>query len=145
MPVSANRDFEVGGDLDDRGELTGTVEADSDPASPQFVVRAGVASASQLRTGTRHSVNGHGFSVQTAPGMQVDDLTRGGQFPNRLISVTTIAKLGTIGITVNAPTPGAGAHHGTVVIPHIAPLGIFKAISRCFSQQTNPFITPRGG
>lgn len=108
---------------------------------PQFVVHGGVATASQLRAGTRHTMNGHGFSVQTAVSVSVDALARGGQFPNRQTSVTTAEELRALGLTVNAPTRGAGAYHGTVIVPAASQPGIFEAISGCFNARPNPFIT----
>jgi hypothetical protein len=107
---------------------------------PQFVVRGGIATASQLRAGTRRTINGHGFSVQTAVSVSVDELARGGRFPNRQISVTTAEELRSLGLTVNAPTPGAGAYHGTVMVPDPPGSGVFEAISRCFTMRPNPFI-----
>jgi hypothetical protein len=106
------------------------------------VVRGGVATASQLRAGTRRTINGHGFSVQTAAGVSVGALAHSGRFPNRQISVTTIEDLRAIGITVDAPTQGAGAYHGTVMVPDPPPSGVFEAISRCFTLRPNPFVAP---
>jgi hypothetical protein len=94
--------------------------AAGDADQPQYVARGGVATPSQLRAGTRLTANGYGFSVQTAPGVPVDELARGGRFPNRRISITTVQELRAAGVTVNFPTPGAGAHHGTVVVPSAA-------------------------
>jgi hypothetical protein len=98
----------------------------------------GVATASQLRAGTRRTINGHGFSVQTAVTVSVDELARGGQFPNRRISVTTAEELRALGL--NALTRGAGAYHGTVMVPDPPRPEIFEAISRCFTTRPNPFI-----
>lgn len=128
------------GELPGHCALVDSDEIGRDVQSPEFVVRAGVTTAAQLRVGTRHSVNGHGFSVQTAPGLSGEALARGGRFPNRQISVTTVEELRRIGVTVIAPTTGAGAHHGTVVIPDPPPPGLFEAISRCFTQRANPFV-----
>ena len=117
-------------------------DAAGDAGQPQYVVRAGVATPFQLRAGTRLTVNGYGFSIQTAPGVSVDELARGGRFPNRQISVTAVQQLRDVGVTVNFPTPGAGAHHGTVVVPSPPPPGIFEAISSLFTQRFNPFPVP---
>ena len=118
-------------------------DAAGDAGQPQYVVRAGVATPSQLRAGTRRlTVNGYGFSIQTAPGVSVDELARGGRFPNRQISITTVEQLRGAGVTVNFPTPGAGTHHGTVVLPSPPPPGIFEAISSLFTQRFNPFPVP---
>ena len=111
-------------------------------AQLQYVVRAGIATPSQLRAGTRFSVNGFGFSIQTAPGVSVDELARGGQFPNRQISVTTVQELRGAGVAVNFPTPGAGAHHGTIIVPRPPPPRIFEKIASLFTQRPNPFPVP---
>jgi hypothetical protein len=92
-------------------------DAAGDAGQPQYVVRAGVATPFQLRAGTRLTVNGYGFSIQTAPGVSVDELARGGRFPNRQIGITTVEQLRGAGVTVNFPRPGAGTHHDTVVLP----------------------------
>lgn len=112
-------------------------KADGGFRPPQFVVRGGIATVAQLEAGTRHSINGYGFSVQTAPGLSVYELARGGRFPNRQISVTTVEALRELGVTINAPTPGAGDHHGTVIIPYPPPPGLFESLSRCFAQRSN--------
>jgi hypothetical protein len=117
-------------------------DAAGDAARPQYVVRAGVATPTQLRAGTRLTANGYGFSVQMAPGVAVDELARGGRYPNRRISVSTVQQLRGAGVTVHFPTPGAGAHHGTVVVPSPPPLGIFEGISSLFTQRLNPFPVP---
>ena len=109
---------------------------------PQYVVRAGLASVVQLRAGTRHTINGHGFSIQTAPHVTVDELARGGQFPNRQISVTTVRRLLDVGVAVRFPTPGAGAYHGTAIVPDPVPSGLFEALNQAFTPHPNPFPVP---
>jgi hypothetical protein len=112
---------------------------------PQYVVRAGVATPSLLRVGTRFTVNGFGFSIQSAPGISVEELARGGRFPNRQISVTTLQELRGAGVSVNFPTPrspGAGDHHGTVMVPSPPPPRVFEAIASLFTPRPNPFPVP---
>lgn len=125
------------GPLPDHGVSNESDEPDGGFRPPQFVVRGGVATAAQLRAGTRHSINGYGFSVQTAPGLPVNELARGARFPNRQISVTTVEALRELGMTINAPTPGAGDNHGTVVVPYPPLPELFEALSRCFAQHPN--------
>lgn len=73
----------------------------------------------------------------------VDELARGGYFPNKQISVTTVQELQAIpGVNVNAPTPGYGDYHGTVNVPNPPPPGLFNAISGVFAQKSNPFPVP---
>jgi hypothetical protein len=119
-----------------------TRTADPSQDQLQFVVRAGAASAASLQSGTKMSINGYGFSVQTAPGVSplnlaaaAPNIERYGQF-----SVTTVPQLEEIpGVNVNFPTPGGGQYHGTVNVPNPAPPGIFNTISGAFQQQSNPF------
>jgi RHS repeat-associated protein len=116
----------------------------SDDNTVQSVVRGGVANAKHLGVGTKHGPNGYGFSVQTAPNKSVSELARGGNFPNALISVTTMQALNSIpGVTVNAPTPGYGVYHGTVNISKDAPASVFSDIAAVFSQMPNPHPSPR--
>ncbi len=97
-----------------------------------------------FRDGTRQGPNGFGFSVQTAPGVAVDALAKGGSFPNGRISVSTVKRLESIpGVVVNWPTVGFGAYHGTVNIPDPPPPLIFEAISGAFTQSPNPYVVPR--
>jgi hypothetical protein len=112
--------------------------------SPQYVVRGGAGGVRSFRDGTRVGPNGFGFSVQTAPGISEDALTRGGSFPNAQVSVSTVRKLEAIpGVTVSTPTPGFGAYHGTVNLPNPPPPGLFDAIRDAFTQKPNPYVIPR--
>lgn len=111
---------------------------------PQYVVRGGIARAQDLQTQTKWSINGYGFSAQSAPDVPVDELARGGFFPNPQISVTTTLDLMNLGLTVNTGTPGGGLYHSTVVVPFPPPPGIFDSISSTFIRQPNPFPVPRG-
>jgi hypothetical protein len=77
----------------------------------QYVVRAGMVRASTLIAGTtahRDLPDLAGFSVQSAQGVSVDELARGGQFLNPKISVTTRARLHWYRIKIVFPTPGKG-------------------------------------
>ena len=97
-----------------------------------------------FQQGTRPGPNGFGFSVQTTPGISVDELARGGLFPNNRVSVSTVERLQSIpGVRVRFPTPGFGAYHGTVVLPAPPPSGLFEAITATFTQQPNPHVVPR--
>ena len=124
--------------------VTSTSTGGPEQDQPQFVVRAGAAQPDLLETGTRSSINGYGFSVQTSPKLSPDTLAS--EAANiekyRQYSVTTVQQLEAIpGVTVNFPTPGAGAYHGTVNVPNPPPPGIFTAISGAFTQQRNPYFT----
>lgn len=125
-------------------DLAGNHERDTARVAdqPQYVVRAGIVPPAQLRAGARFTVDGFGFSVQTAAGISVDELARGGRFPNRQISVTTVQELRNAGLVVNFPTPGAGAYHGTVIVPTPLPPRIFETIAFLFTQRPNPFPVP---
>jgi hypothetical protein len=110
----------------------------------QFVVRGGEAKWQDLQNGTALTQNGFGFSVQTAPGVGIDELARGDSFPNASVSWATVQQLEAIpGVTVNFPTPGFGDYHGTVNIPDPPPPGIFNAISGVFNRTPNPYRVPR--
>ncbi len=68
-------------------------------------------SAESFQQGSRPGPNGFGFSVQTAPGVSVDMLARGGSFPGNPISLATVRRLQAVpGVTVRAPTPGFGVY-----------------------------------
>lgn len=80
--------------------------------------------------------NGFGFSVQTAPGLTIDELALGGMFPNSRISWTTVAMMQAIsGVVVIFPTPGRGAFYGTVIVPNPPPHGLFDQLSALFRQK----------
>ncbi|MBN9064178.1 MAG: RHS repeat-associated core domain-containing protein, partial [Rhizobiales bacterium] len=118
--------------------------ADSSRDEIRYVVRGGAGASKTFETGTALTQNGYGFSVQTAPGVSVQELAKGGRFPNAQISVSTVHLLQKIpGVVVRWPTPGAGDYHGTVNIPYPPPAGIFNLISSQFQQQRNPFPVPR--
>lgn len=112
----------------------------------QYVVRAGIVAAKSLEsTGVRQSINGFGFSVQTAPGLSPEQLAAGAPRIERYrqFSITTTFELQSIpGVVVNAPTPGGGPNHGTVNVPFPPPPGIFRTISDRFTQRPNPFYNP---
>ena len=119
---------------------TTTSTADRTQDEIQYVVRGGQGAASSFQAGTAATQNGYGFSVQTAPGVSVNELARGGSFLNSQISVSTVQQLQDIpGVSVNFPTPGRGDYHGTVNVPNPTPPGFFSVISGAFVQQPNPF------
>jgi len=123
---------------------TTTSTAGPEQDQVQFVVRGGAGAASSFQAGTALTQNGYGFSVQTAPNVPVDELARGGYFPNNQISVSTVQRLqGIPEVTVNSPTPGRGDYHGTVNVPNPTPEGFFNIISGAFIQQPNPYPTSR--
>jgi hypothetical protein len=108
----------------------------------QYAVRAGRAAPGSLATGTYMSINGYGFSVQTARGCSPDELAAAA--PNiaqyGAYSYTTIEQLQTIpGVSVNYPTYGQGAYHGTVNVPNPPRAGLFAEISRQFTTVVNPY------
>jgi len=110
----------------------------------QNVVRAGVATPNSLIAGSAEhlAVPGlYGFSVQSAPGLSVEDLAQAGAFPNRQISVTTTAELAGVGVAV-VPSLGAG-YHATAQVPNPLPADLALSISGVFRQQDNPFRMPR--
>jgi RHS repeat-associated protein len=110
---------------------------------PQYVVRAGAGEPASFRAGTEFTINGYGFSVQTAPGLGHQELARAA--PNieqyGKYSYTTVQQLQAIpGVAVNFPTEGRGTYHGTVNVPYPAPPGLFEAIAGVFQQVSpNPF------
>ena len=112
---------------------------ESEPSNVVYVVRAGVVTPTQLKNGTaiHTGVPGlEGFSVQSAPGMRVDQLAASGNFPNKQISVTTVEQLKSIGVVVQT-SPGQGMH-ATVVVPVNAPDTVFVLISGQFVPRPNP-------
>jgi RHS repeat-associated protein len=123
---------------------TTTSTASSSQDETQYVVRGGIATPDLLitRSAEHTSVPGlYGFSVQSAPGVSVNDLARAGAFPNAMISVTTTAELAGLGVAV-IPSPGAG-YHATVQVPNPLPPDLAAEISGVFEQQPNPFRAPR--
>lgn len=108
----------------------------------QYVVRAGVAQPRSLIEGTtpHRLVNGLcGFSVQSAPGLAIGELARGGRFPHLRISVTTVDLLHENGFTLVFPTPGKGAYHATVETPWPLPLATAMLLSSLFTRRRNPY------
>jgi hypothetical protein len=111
----------------------------------QYVVRAGIARPDNLIAGTtahRLLPELTGFSVQSAPGVSVEELARGGQFRNRQISVTTRNALQRHGFAVVFPTPGRGAYHATVRAPDPLPPDTAVLLSSLFVQCPNPHPVP---
>ena len=104
-----------------------------------FVVRGGEPKPENLQKSVKEhrDVPGlTGFSVQSAPGLTVDQLAAAGAFPNPQIGWTTVRELLRLGVPV-VPSPGQG-YHNTAVTP--MPLSVEQAreISRVFRQQPNP-------
>src|SRR5271166_2064645 len=127
--------FELG---EQEGEENGD-EAD------QYVVRAGMARPDHLIAGTaahRLLPGLTGFSVQSAPGVSIEELARGGQFRNLQISVTTVSALQWRGFEVVFPTPGRGAYHATVRAPDPLPPATALLLSGLFVQYPNPHPVP---
>ncbi len=121
-------------------------------AEPNWVVRAGVATAQSLQRGSANhfGVPGlYGFSIQHQPGKTVHELAAAGHFPNLQISVTTteqlIAAASRAGYTVRiVRSPGRGYHH-TVEVPRPLPDNLAHALSAAFTQMPNPApAAPRG-
>jgi hypothetical protein len=111
----------------------------------QYVVRAGLARPDNLIAGTtaHRLIPGlTGFSVQSAPGVSVGDLARGGQFHNRQISATTQNALRQQGFEVVFPTPGRGAYHATVRAPDPLLPDTAALLSSLFLQCSNPHPVP---
>lgn len=111
----------------------------------QHVVRAGMARPDNLIAGTtahRLLPGLTGFSVQSAPGVSIDELARGGQFRNLQISVTTVSTLQRHGFEVVFPTPGRGAYHATVRAPDPLLPATALLLSGLFVQCPNPHPVP---
>ncbi|MBI4613834.1 MAG: RHS repeat protein [Planctomycetes bacterium] len=113
---------------------------------PIYVVRGGMATPENLQAGSaeHRGVPGVlGFSVQSAPGVSVEDLARAGRFPNVTISVTTVARLQAAGAAVGVvilvvPSPGAG-YHATVTTPVPLSFELATALSCAFDRRPNPY------
>jgi hypothetical protein len=121
---------------------------------PHWVVRGGIATPSQLQTGTaRHRgvpdpPGLYGFSVQYQSGKTIQELAAAGRFRNAQISVTTDVALVAAGVAAGyavsiVKSPGAGYHY-TVQVPFPLPLDLAVALSAVFTQQLNParFLDP---
>jgi hypothetical protein len=127
---------------------------------PNWVVRAGVATAQQLQGGTdfhRHVPGLYGFSVQREAGKTIQELAAAGQFPNGQISVATVEALVAAAasegyIVAVVKSPGNGFHH-TVAVPlnpqlqaypaQKMPPELAEALSNVFVPQPNPARVPR--
>lgn len=110
-----------------------------DKEEPIWVVRAGVATSEQLKTGSKlhRGVPGlFGFSVQSAPGKTIEELAAAGQFRHGQISVTTVDALLAVGVPI-VKSPGTG-YHNTARTEY--PLTDLKAklISAVFKPRPNP-------
>lgn len=108
-------------------------------APVQWVVRGGKASADNLMEGSKeHKAHPGlwGFSVQAAPGKNIDELAKAGQFKNGTISVTTVDRLAAIGIAV-VPSEGRGYHSTAVTGENLSPERAAE-ISAAFDPIPNP-------
>jgi hypothetical protein len=108
----------------------------------QYVVRAGLARPGPLIVGTtpHRLVPGlSGFSVQSAPGIPVEELARAGSFPHPWISVTTFAVLERHGFELVFPTPGKGAYHATVRASCPLRMDVAVLLSGLFTRLRNPY------
>ena len=79
------------------------------------------------------------FSVQSAPGVTVDELARAGGFRNGQLSVVTRERLQRHGFDVVFPTPGKGVYHATIQVPCPLPLDVAALLSDLFTRRRNPF------
>jgi hypothetical protein len=111
---------------------------------PWYVVRGGLATPQNLiaGSGTVDDPYSHltGFSVQSAPGLTIDQLAAAGRYRNPMISYTTVQDLANIGIGIAlTPFPERGyPYHATVLVG--VPLGLELAtrISQIFVRIPNP-------
>jgi hypothetical protein len=115
---------------------------------PNWIVRGGIATPSQLQAGTGKHLSIpdprglFGFSVQYQPGKTIQELAAAGRFRNAQISVTTDKELIAAGISAGyfisiVKSPGAGCHH-TVQVPCPLPTDLAVALSAVFKQMPNP-------
>ena len=115
---------------------------------PNWVVRGGITTPSQLQAGTGRHLGVadppglYGFSVQYQPGKTIAELATAGRFRNTQISITTAEELIAAGgaaryaITI-VKSPGTGYHH-TVQTPYSLPADLAAALSAVFRQSPNP-------
>ena len=114
----------------------------------QYVVRVGMVRASTLIAGTTPHCDRPeltGFSVQSALGVSVEKLAKGGQFLNPKISVTTRARLQRHGFKIVFPTPRKGLYHATVAAPYPLSPDLADDLSRLFDQYPNPHPVRKQG
>jgi hypothetical protein len=103
---------------------------------PNWVVRGGMATPSQLQAGTAQHRGVpeppglYGFSVQYQPGKTIEELT--------VTDAALVAAGGSAGYPVHiVNSPGVGYHH-TVQVPFPFPLVLARALSAVFTQMPNP-------
>jgi hypothetical protein len=115
---------------------------------PNWVVRGGIATPSQLQAGAGRHLGVvdppglFGFSVQYQPGKTVEELAAAGRFRNARISVTTAEELIAAGVAAGyaisiVKSPGRGYHH-TVQVPFPLAADLAAALSAVFKQAPNP-------
>jgi len=110
-----------------------------------YVVRAGIARPADLILGTRvhRAVPGLiGFSVQSWPGVPVEELARAGRFRNAQVSVTTVDALARQGFEVVLSTLGKGDYHATVRAAHPLPPEVAARLASLFIRRRNPYPVP---
>jgi len=110
-----------------------------------YVVRAGIARPVDLIVGTKEhrDVPGLiGFSVQSWPGVPIEELARAGRLPHLQISVTTVAALRQGGFEIVLSTPGKGDYHATVRARHPLPREAAVRLSLLFTRRRNPYPVP---
>lgn len=109
---------------------------------PQYVIRGGVTTPDQLIAGTT-PIPGTwfmtGFSVTTAPNMTPTQLAAAAGYPNGQISVTTVAALLDIGVSVASTPSDNNPLHATATAPYPLPFPTAVVISSVFTQQPNPY------
>jgi len=104
-----------------------------------IVVRGGSVTGDQLADGCGFHLDRagvYGFSVQVEPGRTELDLARAGSFPNKKISVTTVAQVRGLGFDV-VRTPGRG-FHATVIVPAAWTPADAARLAGAFLVQLNP-------
>jgi hypothetical protein len=80
-----------------------------------------------------------GLSVQSLPGISIEDLARAGHFRNRQISFASAGVLRRNGFEVSLSTPGKGAWHATVRAPFPLYLDWAARLSALFIRCRNPW------
>jgi hypothetical protein len=107
-----------------------------------YIVRAGLVRPRSLIAGTtRHlDIPGlSGFSVQSAPGLSVEELARAGRFPHSWIGVTDLDTILLHGFKLVFPTPGKGDYHATIRTSYPLSPDAAVLLSRLFIRHRNPY------
>jgi hypothetical protein len=101
------------------------------------VVRGGRVSGETLHGGCGHHEGIFGFSVQTWPGMSIDELAKAGDVPHSRLAVTTVRALRAAGCDV-VPTRGWG-RHATVQVPESWSVEDASKLVSLFEIMENPY------